>query len=332
MPNTAFVTGATGFVGRHLVACLRQQGWQVRALARNPEKFTTLFGGDPAVERVAGDLTDREALRQGLADCTCLFHVAGLTKAAITDDYYRINHQATASLYDLVRETRPPLTRIVHVSSLAAVGPATTADPPAEFPEPRPISHYGRSKLLGEEEARRLMTDVPLTIVRPPAVFGPADTDVLMFFKMVSRGILPIIGGDDKLVSLIYVEDLATALLAAAVSPVAAGRTYFVCYDHPFRWKELGTLAARILTRKVRCVTFPHLLTRWVGLFSEFVHRIAGRATKLNQDTTREMTQQYWICSNERAREDFNFRPQFSLEEAFTKTISWYQEHGQLPR
>lgn len=332
MSKTAFVTGATGFVGRHLIAHLRQQDWQVRALARNPDKFDALFGGEPSVERIAGDLTDKDALRRGLADCDLLFHVAGVTKAAFTDEYYRINHQGTAFLYEQVRELQPALAKIVHVSTLAAVGPAASSRPPAEFPEPRPISHYGRSKLLGEEEARRLMADYPLTIIRPPAVFGPADTDVLMFFKMVSRGILPLIGGDDKLVSLIYVEDLAMALLAAALSPATTGRTYFVCYDEPFRWKELGALAARILTRQVRCIAFPHLLTRTVGILSEFIHRIAGRATKLNQDTTREMTQSYWICSNERAREDFNFRPHFPIEEAFAKTISWYQEHGQLSR
>jgi nucleoside-diphosphate-sugar epimerase len=332
MSKTAFVTGATGFVGRHLIARLRGEGYAVRALARDQDKFNSLFGQDPAIELVHGDLTDEDALRRGLADADLLFHVAGVTKAAVTDEYYRVNQKGTSLVYETVRRHSPELEKIVHVSSLAAVGPAPTADPPADFPEPRPVSHYGRSKLQGEEEARRMMADFPLTIIRPPAVFGPADTDVLMFFKMVSRGILPLIGGNDKLVSLVYVEDLAAALLAAALGPATGGRTYFVCYDEPFRWKELGRLAAELLARDVKCVTFPHWLTRLVGICSEFLHRIIGRPTKLNQDTTREMTQQYWICSNENARKDFNFRPEFPIEEAFARTIAWYQEHGQLPR
>jgi len=242
-----------------------------------------------------------------------------------------VNHKATKRLYELVRENKYRLDKIIHISSLAATGPCDKPEPPEEIQDPHPISHYGRSKLLGEQEARQMMDHCPVTIIRPPAVFGPADTDVLMFFKMVSKGILPLIGNNKKRISLVYVEDLASGIVMAAESDSANGKAYFLCYDTPFQWKELGELASRILGRKARSVRIPHWVVFGVGAMSEFIHRITGGTTKLNMDTAREMIQSYWICSCEPAKRDFGYSSRHSIEDAFRKTITWYQDHGKLP-
>lgn len=195
----AFVTGATGFVGRHLVSSLLRRGFFVTALARDPERARRVLGPSPRI--ISGTLGDIAAIRSCLKDCTHLFHLAGVTKALDSEEFYRVNHRDTESLYNLVRQAALGIRRVLHVGTLASCGPAPSRIPPEVFPNPSPVTHYGRSKLLGENSALELSREIPLTIVRPPAVFGPYDTDVLEFFRAVCRGLLPIIGHDDKLAS-----------------------------------------------------------------------------------------------------------------------------------
>lgn len=327
----ALLTGASGFVGRHVARRLLENGYRLRVIVRQPAKFRDVFPAAADTEIVPGDLLDPRTLAAGLAGATHVFHVAGLTKTLDYRQFYEVNARAADMLYSAVRERGQPLSRIVHVSSLAAMGPSPTPDPPEEFTDPRPITHYGKSKLLGEQKAWEIARDYPVTIIRPPAVFGPGDQDVLHFFKTVARGILPIVGSDDKRVSLAYVEDLAEGIVRAAESPNTAGKAYFLCYPDSYRWSELGRLTASLLGKKTRRIRIPGVVVFLVAALVEGVSVMSRRPIILNREKAREMKCRYWVCSPAAAIRDFGFAPAGDISSALRKTLAWHRQNGDLP-
>ena len=196
------VTGGTGFIGSHLVETLRARGEPVRCLVRR----NRLLHGE-----FHGDLISGVGLDQALQGADTVIHLAGVTKALTSREYYAGNVRATENV---ARVTAGRGIRLVHVSSLAAIGPSPNGAPVSEDAEPHPLTHYGESKLEGERIVRALVPDA--VILRPPVVYGPRDTDVFEILRSVSRGFLLKIGAEESYFSLIYVKDLAEGLLAAA--------------------------------------------------------------------------------------------------------------------
>lgn len=329
-PALAFVTGGTGFIGRLLVEELSRRGWAVRVLARDEGKFRQLFSSLANVECLKGDVLDPSALTTGLRGARLAFHLAGVTKAVRAADFERGNCHACRGLAEAIQAAGGGLERLLHVSSLAAAGPSPTPDPPEDFAPPRPVSRYGWSKLHGEEELRPLGGLV--TILRPPAVFGPADTDVFRFFQTVRRAFIPVPGFDGKRISLVWAPDLARAMVDAALTPACAGRTYYPCFAEPVSWAEFGALAAQALGVRRRPVRLPHLLLALAGAWAEVLTAVTRRPGILSLDKYREGRERWWVCSSRGAERDFNFRPAVGLAEAVRATADWYCENGWLSR
>ena len=210
----ALVTGGTGFIGSHMVELLLAEGWQVVCPVRNPKNLRNLEGLQ--VDIIQFDRLEKEI---GLIqDVDYVFHIGGATRAVNFDDYRSANVDFTRMLLECCASpiSNQPLKRFVSVSSQACVGPSPDAgDAVTEEHSPSPLSMYGRSKLEAEKIAAKFMDVLPVTIVRPPTVFGPRDTDVLGIFKCACYRFAPCIAGPDRLVSIIYVKDLVRGILAA---------------------------------------------------------------------------------------------------------------------
>src|ERR1035437_733074 len=235
------VTGGTGFIGTHLLEKLAAKGETVRALVRRNGATHRFPRSLPAgVETVYGDLATGAGLAEALRGAQTVIHLAGVTKAPSPQDYYPGSVRATQQLAHAMAGRGM---RLVHVSSLAAMGPATPGAPLAEDAEPHPLTHYGKSKLDAERVVRQLAPDA--VIVRPPVVYGPRDTDVFQILKSISKGLVLEISGGERWFSAIYVKDLVEGLLAAAGAPRAAGRAYFLAHAKPVSWRQLGESAAR---------------------------------------------------------------------------------------
>jgi nucleoside-diphosphate-sugar epimerase len=323
------VTGATGFVGSHLVEKLLDAGFRVRCLVRRSSALDYL-PRTPALELAYGDVAGAAGLAAAVEGAGIVFHVAGVTKAIHSVEYYRGNVAGTENLLRACQSAAPPPERFVHVSSLAALGPSADGAPVGDDAEPRPLTHYGRSKLQAERAVRQSPLAARATIVRPAVVYGPRDTDVLHLFRAARSGLLVRVGSKESLAAIIYVKDLADLLIAAALAPAAAGRSYFAANPDPVTWDELAGCAAAIMGRRLRSVNVPAAGAWLVGLGAELVSRIRRKPGIISREKVAEARCRYWVCDASSAGRELGFVPRYSIREGVSETLAWYKEQGWL--
>jgi dihydroflavonol-4-reductase len=324
----ALVTGATGFIGSHLVDLLLKQKYAVRVLLRKTSDTVWLQG--LPIDYVYGDLFDKDALRQAVAGADYVFHSAGVTKAKTAEEYFRGNTEGVKNMLDAVSQHNPGLKRFVQISSQTATGPSPGITPVAEDTAPHPITTYGHSKLKGEQACAERRGTIPITIVRPPAVYGPRDKDIYEFFKTMSKGLQPMVGLKEKFVSLIHVGDLVRGFVMAAESEKALGQTYFISSSHVYGWKEVGEVTRRVLGRSAVRIKIPEVGVFTIAAFSEFFGLFSRKPVLINFEKARDMVQDYWTCDSSKAQRDFGYVQAIPLEEGIRNTVEWYRSKGWL--
>lgn len=316
------VTGATGFIGSHLVEALVKKGYQVWCLVRRSSNLQWLK--TLPIQYVYGELVDKPSLINAVKDKDIIYHIAGLVKAPDKTEYLRANYIGTKNLIEAVYQVNRHLSRFLFVSTLAAVGPTTLEHPLSEDAPCKPITDYGKSKLMAENELRRYIPFLPITIVRPPIVYGPRDPNFLFYFKTVSYGIKPILGGNEYF-SIIYVSDLVEGIIQAAENQRSLGQCYFLAQPEPVSMEYLAELISKAVRPKTITLRLPAKLVTLAGWITEQIARLSGKTTIFNQQKAREIIQPAWICDTSRARKELAFQTPTSLEEGITKTAQWYR-------
>ncbi|HEK85678.1 MAG: NAD-dependent epimerase/dehydratase family protein [Candidatus Saccharicenans sp.] len=321
----SLVTGATGFVGSHLIDyLLAQDKGEVFALVRNPAK-TSWLKARPNFHILLGDLQSLPPLPSNLE---VVFHLAGLTKATKPDDYYTVNWLGTASLLEnLTRKNLQP--KFIQLSSLAAGRPAINGQPVKEEEPPSPASPYGRSKLLAEQEVLKYKDKMPVVILRAAAIYGPRDKDFLQFFQLVNRGWL-LTFSQKIVMSLCYVNDLIQAIRLCTVTPTKSGEIYNVADPVPRTWEDLGEEAARLLGRKIKKIKIPLSIVKTAAGLSELSSRITGKASPINLSKYRDMEKLSWVADTTKIKQELGFETRWPFEQGLKETLIWYQENGWL--
>jgi nucleoside-diphosphate-sugar epimerase len=314
------VTGGTGFIGSHLLDKLSALGEPARCLLRRKAVPRRLPAG---IEAVYGDLSSGEGLEEAVRGAHTVIHLAGVTKALAARDYYAGNVRATEAL---VRALAGRAVRLVHVSTLAAIGPSSDGTPVDEDAQQRPLTHYGKSKLEAERTVRALAPDA--VIVRPPVVYGPRDTDVFQILRSISKGWVLEIGGGERWFSAIYVGDLVQGLLAASRGP--GGRTYFLAHPKPVSWSELSATAARIMARRPRVVRVPPVVAWAVGLGAEVWSHVTRKPGIISREKVAEARCKWWTCDTRRAAAELGFEARTPLDAGLAQTLAWYKEAAWL--
>ena len=335
--QNVFVTGATGFIGRHLVNRLLRNQIQVHCLVRETSRVDHLQCD--GVELVYGQLQDRSSYRAALEKCDTVFHVAGLRFGASVELLNQINGSACGILADACADlNKPP--RLVYVSSLAAAGPPANGRPRIENDAPEPISNYGRSKRLGEVQLQERASELPITIVRPGIVFGPNDPAMASMYRSIYRFRLHFVIGFryTPQLSLIHVDDLvdlliATAKLGETLEPThgdySAKGIYFAVDDarHP-SYKELGHEIAKSLDRGVFVLPMTQQFGGWMGHTLHAVSRLSGKPCILDADKVREAIAPSWASSGLKAREQLGFQVAKPLNDRLRETGQWFIENN----
>lgn len=324
----ALVTGANGFIGTHLVEALMKKGYQVSCPVRpGCDRSWLEKTGATLVE---GDFYDACLLERLLPGIDHLFHVAGVIDAGAPDAYHRINSRATRILLEQCVNHNPALGRFVYVSSIAASGPTPAGRVKNETDECSPVSEYGKSKRAAEQAVLAFKEKLPTVIIRPPVVIGPRQKELLLSIRLVKNRVIPRVGNGDTQASLVYVTDLAEALILAARKKEAVGRTYFVTDGRGYSWRQVTGEIARHFGEGRRTLTIPFALQYALALVSEQTAPLLNRRPVLSRALLLASRDYYWRYDGSRIEQELGFHARVLLEEGIQKTIDWHR-HNRWP-
>jgi len=335
------VTGGSGFIGSHLAAALLKRGDDVTCLVRRTSKLDRLKA--LGVTIAYGDVTDCESLTAPVAGKSIVYHLAGLVTALSGSEFLRVNRQGVENVARACA-AQPDAPVLLVVSSLAAAGPAPPGRLRTESDPLHQVSNYGRSKRAGEQAAEQFADRVPITIVRPPIVFGEADKSSFAWFESVERyGVHLVPGLKPHRFSLIHAEDLSELLILAAQrgtrlepprppeeTPSVRGYYFAASEDHP-TYHQLGRMIGEALgRRRTLVIPFPTPVVWAVAGIGELVGHFRRRPVYLGIDKAREATAGSWACSAQAAADELGFSPRRSLAERMRQTAQWYRDEGWL--
>lgn len=318
----ALVTGATGFIGSHLVDELIKEGFSITCLVRKDSDLKWIESYP--VNYVTGNCINNDTLKNIFNDFDYVFHVAGITKAQKTDDFYCTNVTGTENLVTAVKKYNKRLKRLIYISSLAVVGPSREGIPLSVGASPSPISDYGKSKLEAEQFVLTQKKELPITIIRPPTVYGPRDKDFVLVFKMIKKGIFPYFG--KSYYSMIYVEDLIKGIVKTIKTERTVGKTYYLTDDDIYSNDELADIIAKHLGCKYVKLRLPKHIIPVI----ESVTEVLRKNSIVSPDKVKELRYTHWLCSCDEAKKDFGFKPQVCLNDGMKWTANWYKIHKWL--
>lgn len=322
------VTGSNGFVGSHICETILESGYRVRALVRRTSNLANLKGLD--VELVYGDLNDFDSLLKAVEGVAAVINNGGLTRAIDPDMFYKVNSEGTDNILKAILQSNPGLEKYVQVSSCAACGPSDSKTPIDENHPPKPLTVYGKSKLEGEKIATNCSDKIPVTILRPSAIYGPRDGEMLSFFKIIKWGIKPTFGVGECYINFTYVEDFARAVVKSIESDVPSGGVYFVTEKRVYSYSEAGDIISEVLKRKGLDIHIPVTLLEFAGRLSEIISRKRGKAAIFTKDKAIEISQKYWLVKSDKIERDMGFVASTSFREGIERTVSWYKENNLL--
>lgn len=330
MENSApkiLITGGNGFVGSRLCARFANAGYHVIAGVRHSANLTLLDG--VKVEYRYGDITHPDTLSAMVAGVDFIIHNAGIVKAKAPDRFFHINVKGTINLLEAVVANNPGVSKIIYISSLAAIGPSYDGRPVTESDYPRPVSNYGKSKLAGEQAALSFADRLNLIVIRPPGIYGPGDTEIFSLFQTAHFHLKPAIGNQSRMLHLVHVDDLCRGIQMALEGNTSNGEAYFVGENRAYSMTELAEMLRVAVGRYAIPLPIPSPLFRLIAAATETIMGLTGGIPMLTRDKAKEL-----LCSfrmdPSKARQSFGFESEIRLADGLASTYRWYLEKGWL--
>lgn len=324
MNEKVLITGASGFVGYHLITEALSQGYEVHAAIRESSKIDHL--SKLPLHYVYLNYSSTDHIQSTVKDFDYIIHAAGITKAKDELIYNKINADVSKTLADAAVKGCTALKKFIFVSSLAALGPLSDLNTLIQdTSEPKPVTAYGRSKLRAERYLQSI-PDLPLLGFRPTAVYGPRERDLFILIQALNRGLDPYIGKFDQQLSFIYVKDLAKIIINS-LHGTPPKQFYNVSDGKVYDRYALADTAKHILQTKTLRI---HLPLRGVNMLASFMDRLYAKRTStpvLNKEKMNELIAINWACDIEALQSDLGFVPQYDLLSGLAETIRWYKDH-----
>jgi nucleoside-diphosphate-sugar epimerase len=308
MRGVVALTGATGFIGSAIARKLVKEGWRVRALIRAPSRRARLDG--IAIQWVHGTLENIEQLENLVGDANAVIHCAGALRGITDRDFYPANVEAVSRLAQITA-TRSPSSRFLLISSLAAREPN--------------LSAYAASKREGEITLSQTAVGFAWTALRPPAVYGPGDRAMLPLFRLMQRGFAPLLGQNDARFSLLYVEDLAEAVIKWLVSECRESRVFELDDGHPggYSWSEVAETLDRLRGKPAFRFRVSEKPMNVAAKLNQIAASVIGYAPMLTPGKVREIRHPDWVCDNSMFCQAANWTPTVCLEEGLRATLGF---------
>lgn len=334
--KNVLITGASGFVGSFIVEEALKRNFNVYASIRNSS--STEYLKDDKIKMVYIEIKDKNSIKNALnyikennGDIDYIIHNAGITKAKKLNDFYEVNYNGTINLMDAILENNIKLKKFIYISSLAVMGQCKN-----NSTEPIQISDnpdykrtaYGHSKYMAELYIKKF-SEIPWIILRPTGIYGPREKDYYQLYLTINKHIAPFVGRKEKFLTFIYVKDLARLIIDILNSNIIH-KTYFVTDGYVYKYSEYINLLKNILQKKTINLYIPRWLFKMIVIFNEIIHKPTGKLPVLNKDKYKILTANNWICNIEDTVKDFNFKPEYNLENGLKESIKWYKENGLL--
>jgi nucleoside-diphosphate-sugar epimerase len=314
------ITGSNGFIGQNLIKFIHQSfpTSKIFCLVRNPKKNT------PNITYECVNYYDLSTLKNSeiLNTADYIFHLAGVTKGISKQDFINGNVIPTKNLLETIKNNKN-LKRFVFISSLAASGPSKFLEKPKnENDLDEPVEFYGESKLMAEQIVLEYSATIPITIIRPSAVYGPKDLDFLNIFNMINKNFSIFHGNKNDYMSMIFVEDLVKGIMLAGMSENTINKIYYLTHPKKISWLEFHKISAEILNKKTFEINIPNFFLDILALFGEIYSKIFRKPCIFNKQKIKMAKYKYWICSHEKALEDFGFVAETDLKAGLKITLN----------
>jgi nucleoside-diphosphate-sugar epimerase len=326
MTRTMLITGSNGFLGAHLARALVARGDRVRCLVRAGSDKSALAGLEHTI--VEGDVTLPATLAPALEGVDTVFHLAGIRRATTRDDFIRVNAGGTQLTAEAM--VKAGARKLVLCGSLAASGPSSANRPRVEDDPFSPEEWYGESKAEAERIAFSFNGRLEVTSCRPSRIVGPGDHENLAFFKLVKRGIILSIGGPERRLSMVDVDDVVAMLLLQADRPEAIGQAFFCSSDEATTVQAMMQMIADALGVRARTVPLPERVLSAAGALADVISNRTGRKLPLNRKLARQLLAPGWVCSIEKAKRLLGYAPKRGLRESIERSAKSYVELGWL--
>lgn len=316
------ITGASGFIGGHLIEFLLKNNYKVKCLVR-PTANLDILKKLP-VEICFGDILDKNSLRKAVKDIDYLIHLAGAIKAKDNKTYWLVNYQGTKNILEVLLEKNIQLKKFIFISSQAAAGASRGFQPLKETDPAQPISHYGKSKLKAEKIVKKFSQRFSIVILRPSLVYGPRDKETLIYFRLFKFGFKANL---NRYFSACYVKDFSRACFLALEKEIPSGSIYFISDGKIYSLKEINNYLKILLKPKLIIpIPFVSKILYFLALFFKIFLK---KPSIINMDRLKEITSKSWLCDISKAKK-LGYQPKTFLKDGLKKTILWYQKNGWL--
>lgn len=326
----ALVTGASGFLGSHLVDELLDDGtWDVRVLVRSSSNLRWLKNKD--VDISFGDLaSSTQDLLASVKGVDVVFHVAGLTKAIWKNRFREVNAEGTKNLLDACTADVSPPEKFILMSSAGAQGPASRYSLCSEKDEPRPVTEYGKSKLAAESIVHQYQDRMDCRIIRPGGIYGPRDMELLPAFQMLTRGVMLRLGLRERIVNMAYVRDITRAALAVARAEVESGEVFLVGGKNASQWEVLHAAAEAVGRSRLMSMALPSPLVVLAAGISSLAGFVSKKPRIFSLGVCRRLLAFSWALDLSKAKNRLGYSPEWDLKEGMMETARWYRSKGLL--
>lgn len=326
------ITGATGFIGGFIVDEALSRGMQVWVAVRPTSSRKYL--SDPRIQFLELNLSDKEQMKRQMDGLRFdyVVHAAGATKCLHAEDFFRSNTEGTKNLVQALMEQQMPLKRFVFVSSLSVYGPVAEQQPYREIcgnDTPQPNTAYGRSKLAAEQYIESI-EGFPYVILQPTGVYGPRERDYFMMAKSIKSHTDFSVGYKPQDLTFVYVLDVVQAIFLALDCQKTGGK-YMLSDGEVYSSRTFSDLIHRELGHPwLLRIKAPIWLLRIITFCGEYIGRMTGKISALNNDKYNIMKQRNWRCDIKPAMSDLGYKPKYQLNEGVRLTIKWYKENNWL--
>jgi len=325
------VTGANGLIGSSIVNKLVEtKQYNVQILIRKTSNIERLKENIDKVKIFYGDVRDKDSLIEPVKSADVIIHSAAVLRCIEDKTYYDVNYLGTENLVETVVKHNHNLKKFIFLSSQAAAGPCEFLNFKSSDEKCTPVSHYGKSKLLAEQELKKYSNKINIIILRPAAVYGPYDKDMFIYFKLAEKGIIPTFS-KEFYIQFTYVYDLINAIEKIVNSDNIYNKTFFVAEDKCYSIYEIKETFEKVVNKKIKIVYIPYLFGYIAAYLNEKFYKVVyKKPSEFNRDKLAELSKSHWLCQSSELK---NYLPDFSytpLIVGLKETYLWYKQNNWL--